>query len=1664
MNELLTVGKGPLVSLPEAQLKELWNLLDKEKSLTAYEKVRGFGAFENWEAGENRQLAVRLSSRLGAGRLAEVLAWRNAKAFPENVRFQYQAQFGRLGRGRFLEVYDTVNQLLQQGGLDPENESDLLCMKGWLFARWHDFAPAYEAVAKARSLNPTKSWPFVQEAEIYELADRREEALQSIGEALRIQPNYRPAVSRRYRLLLSSRRQEEGEAFLREVLAQSDVADAAALLVGLFDEQERWSDARWALQEYERLSPLIDRPGKEWVAARRADIELREGNYPAFFTQVELTAKKSFQRKVAKNIQEGEGGGERVRKVLPVAFVQQHRLTCAPATIASLAEYWKIPCSHEEIVEEICYDGTPWHRERGWAEKRDLLVKEFKVTPEITKQLIDRGVPFSLGTSWTTGAHLQALVGYDELPKAFVIRDPTFPHSVEMLWGHLGENHPYEGPRGFLFLPKAKANLLEGVTFEDDFLYQKYYEFCLARDEADRVRMGQAFGELVSAGGKDYPFVLFVQMQLASYDGNKEQELACVEQLLSEFPKVNKLHLARLSLLQRLGRREEKYTVLKPLAGGKGKEAVFFAELADWYSEDARQVNLARFFYRKALQWEPTNGRYYSSCADLLEEQGEKGDSLFQRRIATMLEPSFEGYAWSYFLALVRKGEREEGLTFLASRTDDTGSFGGARWLTWVRAEVHLGQLAKARDVLQQALTKYPEEGSLLLEAGHLLSQWGEIDRAKKCLQQAKTHVSEQDWFHNAASIYSFLGEREEAKACWQYLYELNPQAANSVARLAEMLDEEESGAGLKLLREVTQKHPHNPSLLSLFIERCGYQKEENEEALEALERALRMYSIWPWAQREQALRLEEAGRIEEAEEVFRLTCEQAPHDEVSQSLYGNFLKKQGKYLEAEERLRQALKENVDYHAAMEGVILLAKKQGAVAEGLSFVRTELEKQVSAGDAVFNYRELVYPLIEPDELQRDLEGFCEVRPDLWQTWSALSLQSLDMEDFVGAQRAVDELSKRFPLLPRTYYERAQVAQRAGRIEDEARELEKAMSLSPAWGVVVRQLADAYERLERSDEALELLERQRVALPSEPGNHGMAGRLWEMKGEREKAFQAFVQSVKANVSYSWGWRQLAYFGKEWQREGEVVELLQEMHQAYSYNSKWWMTYYENLYELGEIQKADEVLKNARERFPFDPEIMDFHVNRLVEMGKLDEAGEACEFKGWKGTLPVALQGRKSWVTMQRGFAEEAVSEMESLLEKEVDYVWGHQTLLRWYRGVGDWEKVYATSKKLVRLEPKSALAWGYSAEAAGALEKKDDQRFALEKAWRLDPEYSYAGRELIELYAVDQQFDRAREILAEVEHYGASPFTAVDAIDLELSAGKEEEAFKFADNFLVKYYNTDGEAFEYLYHVVQKASPAWRKRWRARLKIAVQEDRSGQVLSLWVRENLPKRASWGIAWRKCHYRVQRSKLSLQEKESAWVRLIASTGKDQPDANFRSHLLHRHRKIFRKSPRLWGEVLEVLFDADEPRRLDRWIRGWEDRIDSMSDLDFLNVGYRFIAKSGFAACRIPFEEGIKRFPTSNRAEFMIASLALLAQIEQHKSDIEYYEALIAGRSIIDFTKGIVELQNAVRFAQEGDKENSSKSYRLSRELQGEYTLSKSYRRSVRRVLSKYRIKVAL
>lgn len=1547
--------------------------IEEGRMLDAWEMAQSSGVeLAAWPHGQARRTAARLIGNLGDGRRGQLLDWLNWRQDRANPKWYFHALNPRAAWHTPQELMMEIEQRLKADMPDP-SRAELMAYLAWNHSVLRDFTPAHELIGRALALDPGDAWLHVQHASILVAHDRYGEALEIARHACSLKPHYRPSVVETAEVLVHLGRDDEALELLLDAHRNSQQAAFALKMQAIHSEREDHARALWCLDEAERLCPLATPSLKKWIAGRRADFLYMAGDLDGCLEWCDRKG-EGFQKAIAKNLRE-PGARERRRVKLDVPFVRQHRMTCAPATLSALAAFWGRKHDHLEIADAICHEGTPWHKERQWAVAHGFIAREFRLTPGVLRELIDRGLPFTLTTQWTTGAHLQACIGYDDRTGVILLRDPTERHFGEMLLAGLIADHPIDGPRGMVMVPAAEAGRLDGLLLPDEAAYEANHELLAALDGHDRWKVEAALATL-RAVAPGSALALQGEARVAAYLRDWPRELAATDALLERAPGHDPLKLRKSTLLEQLGRRGEQRELLeKSLAGG---DAVFVSELGELLLGDARELPRAERHLRRALRQRRGESRCHESLARCRDKQHRHHEAAALRRAAATLSPGTEGYARAYFDSCRILKRTGEALEFLRERTRIHGGKDGGPWITLATCLDAVRNDREAVAVLEEARAARPDDGELLLEAGGLMAGWGgELrERGRSWVESACGKVPEIDWLRKSAQFAGFTGDRPLAIQRWRSLLKIQPLADDAWRALVRLVAEEEGEeAALAMLDEATGRFPDQVALWSLQAE---WRRGRPEGSLAALDRMLELDPRDRWALRERALRRVEAGRKEEALADVREAVALDPRDASSHGILASVLKDCGQEAEARECLMAALRLDVDYTWAARHLMDLSIDRTSAKEALNFLEVEMRRQVSNGNIVPVYQELAWRLVEPPVLLGKLQGFCKERPDLWQTWSARVEQALRMRMDAEAQVAAETLTANFPLLSRSWMDLAKVHRAAGRHVDEEQALARAVDLAPGWDEVARLHAEVLERLGRLPEAAAVLRRALFLEPLNGPNYGVLADFLRRTGQRAQAIELLRKAGETCPFYHWGWEARARWAHQDGTEEEVADALRAGSLRHGHRKAWWPLAADAWDALGRREESIAAIRRGLELSPDDPGLRDQLAYQLCAAGRYDEALKACETPN----PPREIEGRRAWILMQSGQPVKAIEAMQALLDREPDYTWGMGELAGWLSRRSDWTRLRELAGKWVRVAPRETRALGYLGQAERESGHAQEAKKAYARAHSLDPEYIYAGRQLADLQMELGEYDEAAATIALLRHYAPGPEATSDAIELALKRGSATDALREADAMLEDP-AAGREIFEWVGNLFQRAGAS--SRWASWLeeKIGPCPVRAPGALVAFL-QSLPEKRQLKEALRW----ITREPADGPGRIAAWSWLLAHAAKLRR-ADLLLQWSKAHRAELHGRGELWNEMGSALLEVVRPNDGVEWLRDWKTRDDDVNASTLVNLAALHEASSGDSASCLRLaaearEVALERFPGDRHGATLRAGLALLRAIE--------------------------------------------------------------------------------
>ena len=1515
-----------LLEIPEGILSRVKALYDEGLCLQAHKEAIKVAPLNRWTGISARVLAGRLAANLGGYRLNHVhhwLAWRSDKTNPDLLAYHCYTVFQRRGPLAALEFLERYHE--STASQDPDGLTHFYTVRAMVAGQLRDFRSSELWLARAAEFGPDHPWLATTRSNILEVQDRYEEALEAAQLALALRPWYRPGVQALAHALQLLGRDEDALEFLTSAVEHLENMHVVRQLSALQQELRQYDQASSTLERFAELAPLIEKHELLWLQCQQIALDCLRNN-----TSSALAAAKQidepYYQELAKRLQTG---GPFRRVLLDVPFIRQHHMTCSPATLSAISAFWKRPAAHLEVAEKICYDGTPAHSERNWAETNGWVTREFTITWDAAVALLDRGVPFTLATAAATSGHMQAVVGYDEARQTLSIRDPFVYSTSEFSIKALLESHRSTGPRGMAMVPAERHDLLDGLDLPDAALYDQLHrvERALAlHHRAEAVETSSA----MQATAPDHRLTLTALRAIASYDGNVPALLQSVELLLKQFPKDGNLSLTKLGCLRELARRQERLDLLEQLCTTPGVDPVFWQQYGQELRQDAREHRAAASWVRWALRYRTIDPVLVSAWADLLWDKRDFETATRYYRIAAGLGDKNEQFARSFFVASRHLRKTDEALAFLKDRERRLGKKSVEPSIALVQSLQLLGRNGEAFAVLDAALAQAPEPSRLRLFAADFYGRFSRFCEADRLLQEAQDASPPAQWHRAAAALAGYQNQKHNALTHWREVLKLEPLAHDAIRAVALLLAETEGrDAALRFLAELCDRFPYSCPLLTLRIQ--WLNQEEAAIVVPHLRHLLAVNPADAWGWRELALELANSGNHAEAEKAVQEAIRLEPHLSSGYCVRGDLFRRTGRLKEAHTDYREALRLEIDNEYALAKFVETAGSLADRKQALSVVTEELRRQVIFSGALFAYQTAAKGVLPAAEVLDFLREANKSRPDLWQAWSVLVAELVNAGQLDEALALARESTERFPLLPRLWVELSRVEQARLHPAGEIAALEKALELSPGYAFAARQLASIHERQNDLDRARLILEEAISISPLDPFNHGcLAQALWKA-GQRDQAISKAQHVLRLDPGYDWGWNALRDWGAETGKPALAADLARELTRTRAGETRSWLRLAHSLSPETDAEELFNALERALALNPRCDEAYDVRARALTRLNRFDEALDQCAPALFQ-PVPIQLRIRAAWVESQRGNLGKAIERAKAALADHPEYFIGWQLLADWYVRNQDLENATRAAEKMASLAPLETVPLGYLGDLKLRLVDKKGAEQAFERAFTLDPDYTYAGFQLFALALAKPDTDAAEKTLKTLARRGDNHQTRSCAVELACARSHFKEAIELFGTLCA---SADAQAWT-LAKAAQALDRAKRQRYvdRELDKQLTTNPRSIGLATSWV-ERRVNRGSWRL-----HKRLAALPESEGRRQAVLTyldlmgRAFQKTRQKKDvtgELSLRYHLwrlLKRHRSWLQADVDGWGKVGYVLTTIGRPGPVIAWLGDWRSR----------------------------------------------------------------------------------------------------------------------------------------
>ena len=1507
------------VDVTPAVVDRVRALYECGRYLDAFEASRPAGPLQAWQGAAALEIGARLAVNVGGDRLGRLLISRGQRAHPNDPSIAVHYAHHLCDHRGPMAAWSHAVQFERREQVPEIHLAELLGLRARLAAEYRDFETAEALLARAFTLMPGYPWLLVEKAVVLLCQERREEALGTLDEALQLRPWFRPGVQYRARLLHILGRLDAAVDFLARACQVLQSAAVVMQLVELKRESDDDAGMLELLDRLERVAPLSSPVQREWIAARRADALYLAGDLVAASRWAESVHDPNYDR-FAKRLQATIPEAKRIR--LPFRFIPQGHRTCGPATLAAIAQHWDMTVTQDAIVEAIAYDGTYDHTERAWCETHGFAAREFKVTWDAARALLDQGVPFALGTVEASSAHLQAVIGYDTTRETLFIQDPGEPHFREVPAEEFLARYRLTGPRGMAVVPAARRNWLSTLPLPEAELFDLNHVFQTALS-AHRREDAVAALERLEAKEPEGRLALLGRLALTGFDGDAVERLRILDRLLTLFPDDQRLLAWRLRLMREMGREEDRLALLRRAVRLEHAHPLFTMELATELGVDTRNHSEVGRLLWRAHRMAPPDPAALTALASWRLRRGRDEAALDLERFAASIADKDEGLARRWFAAASAFGRTGEALTWLQRRFAAYGGRSAGPAITLMQCLDGLNRTEEALKIMEEAIQRRPEDGDLLVAASRLQLRCGLLDEAESRLAAASGRCSRRIWGRAAAALEQRRGDRAAALGAWKKVLEHEPLALDAHQAVFEQLSSlEGEEAALRSMEEVCRRFPHHYGLNEFYTGKLHAQGPE--AAVPAARRLVESHPGDPGARRMLALFLEEMHRPEEALSFARSACEIAS-DAASHAILGKVLAALGREDEALQELREAVRKDVNHPWAWGRLLELTRSSKERREALDFVRFEMFRQVMHGVAAHLYPRVARSVLDPGELATQVREIWQARLDLSETWSALVSLELDLGNEEEAERLAVDAIARFPLVPAVWRDLSTVQRVLGNSEEALRAIRRALELNPDWPEAWLDLGRLLEEDRRPPEAIEALRAGVRRLPLAAGLRlRLAELLWRADA-RSEAWDLAASAAETEPTLGAVWERLHAWAGALQREEDLVSLARSITRDRPGEARSWLIL-ASVLSRGAVEERLAAFDTAILRNPRMGEAYDLKAQTLAALGRLDAAETVIRQGPWGAELPMYLRGRLAWLKAVRGDVPGAMVEMSAVLEQNRDYAWGWEQLAEWAEGSGDVLTLRRAAGEVIRLTPRNPVGYCLAAEADFREKKADDAAALLVRALELAPGHAYAARRLLAHHWDRQNATALKALPSLLLQGGETGSIGLAATALEAAIRKDEAALRRQLVPLVCAPDPMEPLVALIHHAFTHQASSLRSVLDSVLQECVGSDQIGpSFATLWVRFQAIE-GHWECcrlfsAWRARMGALARPALGefLDQAAGSATGISALAG-----------LIEGQRSELQADAILWGKVGYAFYKAQRHDDAVRWLAGAERRPD--------------------------------------------------------------------------------------------------------------------------------------
>lgn len=1306
---------------PINYLSKIEAYLDSGKSLTALEQAeKMWGRIDSWLIFpknnvlniEQILIAARLYSQLGNERRSDSIilrSWRKNKQHPKLVFKVLFYMLQTKGPIFASEFYQVNKEILAK---DHSLTADVYGFLSIVQRLFKNFTKSDGLLSQALALDSSLKQPWLNSLQVYLLLDQEknelaEDLAHNNFKTFPVLPCFRAYIQ----VLQKNKGVGAALKLFNEHVEKFESSAIWLEYAYLLADSHRWEECEKIINSYESLVIEKSKVEVESVNALKAQISIDKNDLSTAIEILEKS-KRPYWKIVLENLKKADTKVAPI--ILNVPFLRQEHLTCAPTSLAAIAQYWNKNHQSKDIAEQICFNGTPTTLERKWLRDNDFEFKEFDLTFELAVQLIDSNIPFTLTTVDGMNSHLQVVIGYNAQMGTLYIMDPSYSSMQEILAKETIEQQIFYGGNCFAIVPIEQSKLLSKFNFKEHELYGLYDKLQIAIDSNNSQQITSNITAL-EQNSCEHKITLRAKREVANWSNETHKLLELNNQISEKFPRLIVIERSKFYCLKRLGSRKAALdSLIKEVNEWPQLDLLIllFDEVYDTHDEDGFVLKLLNKLkligaYNAQAHWSIAN--YYWSHQQFAIAQEHY-------LIAHCLDDTASLFIESYFKASRFLKNEDASLSFLKLRYEKYQLNSVIPAISIFRAYTILDQEHKGFEYLYKALKQHPEDIELINFLACELIRYNLLEQLDKLSVVMKKMLSEDDYLDILASKNLRQGNNEEALEHYKRVFEKSPLNYSNAQSYFDLLSKNDEKQLLdNILNELLELNPNN----TLILDYISYWHSKDGERESALEQLVKLTPEDTEVIRRFVYMLNKGGKQEQGLEVAQQLVASFVGDVSNIACLANAYLVSQQQEQAITTARKALTLSIDNELAFDTLLDACESDDSTMDALTFVFEQLSKQVTLGEVTWNYWFAAKTLQSVEQLQLFVDFLIEKKSHLWYSYSISAMFYTHINQLDKAEFILLEGIEKFPFTPRLHYDLGTVYESSLQVDKAINAFYSALEQNPAWAIVAKELSELLEKNNRTLDAKKLIEKSIKHTNDDYSLYGFLADIEIRLDQPESAMKSLTQAVILEHNYPWAWGQLIALSEQLGNTEYANELAKKLTDEKPHSALAWRSL---AYVTPEtVIKREYYLKSIECDNKFVPSYSDL-IELDLEIGNYQNALEFLSHTPWQDRLPFDLTSLKATVLFEIGEKEQAISILKQLLFSVQGHSYLWDKLYGWIINVDDIDLLLQCVDRQVNLNPHDPEALCKAGEQLNKYSTEQSKQRAfeyIERAYLLAP---------------------------------------------------------------------------------------------------------------------------------------------------------------------------------------------------------------------------------------------------------------------------------------------------------------------------------------------------------